>query len=99
LLTTTWILVELGDALARTRQRIWFQEFLFDVTATSEIKVTPPIADDFDRGLLLYSSRRDKEWSLTDCISFEVMREHRIESALTPDRHFIQAGFKALFRD
>ena len=37
-------------------------------------------------------------WSLTDCISFVVMRHHEIAEALTADRHFEQAGFAALLR-
>jgi uncharacterized protein len=37
-----------------------------------------------------------KEWSLTDCISFVVMKERGLTDALTPDRHFEQAGFKIL---
>ena len=49
-----------------------------------------------DRGLGLMASRADKDWSLTDCISFVVMQEKGIEAALTADRHFEQAGFKAL---
>ena len=39
----------------------------------------------------------DKNWSLTDCISFVVMKEWELSEALTADRHFEQAGFKALF--
>lgn len=52
----------------------------------------------FDKGLDLYARRPDKDWSLTDCISFATMKEHGIEEALTADRHFEQAGFKALLR-
>ena len=40
--------------------------------------------------------RPDKEWSLTDCISFEVMAELGLTEALTADHHFEQAGFRAL---
>jgi len=39
----------------------------------------------------------DKEWGLVDCLSFVIMRERGITEALTPDRHFTRAGFKALF--
>ena len=48
-----------------------------------------------EEGLGLYESRPDKEWSLTDCISFVVMKKEGIVEALTEDRHFEQAGFVA----
>ena len=37
-------------------------------------------------------------WSLTDCISFVVMRQYEIGEALTADRHFEQAGFTILLK-
>lgn len=40
----------------------------------------------------------DKDWSLTDCIFFVVMRQLGLTDALTADRHFQQAGFKALLK-
>ena len=46
----------------------------------------------------LYGQRLDKDWSLTDCLSFVVMEQRGIRSALTTDRHFEQAGFEALLR-
>ena len=39
---------------------------------------------------------KDKKWSLTDCVSFLVMKEENIEEALSADKHFTQAGFKIL---
>ncbi|HAG09133.1 MAG TPA: PIN domain-containing protein [Desulfotomaculum sp.] len=47
-------------------------------------------------GIQLFKSREDKDWSLTDCISFVVMRKNSIKKALTSDHHFIQAGFEKL---
>lgn len=47
-------------------------------------------------GLQLFKSREDKDWSLTDCVSFVVMRKNDIKKALTSDHHFIQAGFEKL---
>lgn len=58
--------------------------------------ILPPALKQFDAGVELYGRRLDKGWSVTDCISFVVMRERRISEALTGDRHFVQAGFKAL---
>lgn len=37
---------------------------------------------------------KDKDFSFTDSSSFVVMKERRIQAALTNDRHFTQAGFQ-----
>jgi len=40
----------------------------------------------------------DKTWGLVDCVSFVVMRDAGILDSLTTDKHFEQAGFRALLR-
>ena len=60
--------------------------------------VVPASEDLFNRGEALYAARPDKDWSLTDCISFVVMRDREIAEALTGDHHFEQAGFTALLK-
>jgi predicted nucleic acid-binding protein len=50
------------------------------------------------KAIELYSQRPDKEWSLTDCVSFITMQEHGLAEALTGDHHFEQAGFVALLK-
>ena len=47
-------------------------------------------------GLALYERRPDKQYSLVDCISMNVMRQERIQEILTHDRHFSQEGFVCL---
>jgi hypothetical protein len=44
----------------------------------------------------LFDQHQDKDWSLCDCMSFVLMRERGLDSALTVDHHFVQAGFIAL---
>lgn len=44
-----------------------------------------------DRWLRPY---RDKRWSLTDAVSFEIMEREGIREAFAFDRHFVQAGFR-----
>ena len=46
----------------------------------------------FHRGYDLYRRRDDKDWLLTDCISFVAMEEHGITEGLTADHHSEQAG-------
>jgi predicted nucleic acid-binding protein len=50
-------------------------------------------------GLERYQRRAGKTWGLTDCTSFVIMEQHRIKAALSGDRDFQQAGFKALLVD
>jgi hypothetical protein len=47
----------------------------------------------------LYRERPDKNWSLTDCLSFTVMKDNGLRVALTGDQHFEQAGFQALWKE
>jgi hypothetical protein len=38
----------------------------------------------------------DKAWSLTDCVSFTVMKAAGMADAFSFDTHFQQAGFRML---
>jgi uncharacterized protein len=53
----------------------------------------------FMSALTLYQPHSDKDWGLTDCISFVVMQQQSLTDALTGDRPFVQAGFRALMLD
>ncbi len=43
-----------------------------------------------------FQQHKDKRYSLTDCVSFVLMRRFGITAALTFDKHFAQAGFSQL---
>lgn len=98
LVTTAWVVTELANALHRTIDRPAFLDTLAALRADDGVVLLPPDQVLFDAGLDLYARRSDKEWSLTDCISFVVMRERGITDALTGDHHFEQAGFVALLK-
>jgi predicted nucleic acid-binding protein len=98
LLTTVWVLLEVGDALATGPNRQLFSRWLDSLLASAHLEIVPATNDWFFRGLALYRGRPDKEWSLTDCISFVVMGERSLTEALTSDHHFEQAGFTALLK-
>ena len=94
--TTAWVLTEVADALAAPAQRGAFLTLLNSLRADPNVVIVPPSDDLFQRGISLYGERLDKDWSLTDCISFVVMRDHGVAEALTGDHHFEQAGFRIL---
>jgi hypothetical protein len=96
LLTTEWVLTELADALASPAERTDCAELLSLLRTDPDVSIVASEAALWAKGLSLYSQRSDKAWSLTDCISFVVMRKRGLQEALTGDRHFEQAGFRAL---
>jgi predicted nucleic acid-binding protein len=98
LLTTDWVIVEVADAFAKPAHRPAFLALWDEIREDPAIEIVATNRALLLRGIDLYSKRPDKAWSLTDCISFVVMTEHRLVEALTGDNHFVQAGFEALFR-
>ncbi len=96
--TTDYVLVELGDAFHKPPLREEFNTLLDLILGDDSFVVIPASSELFQRGREFYRRHRDKEWQLTDCISFAVMKEYRIQEALTGDKHFEQAGFTALLK-
>jgi predicted nucleic acid-binding protein len=92
---TEAVLVEVGNALgALDRQAA--AHFIRQCYSTPNLHVVSLDRELFLRALLLYQSREDKTWGLTDCISFTVMTEQDLHEAITTDTHYIQAGYRAL---
>lgn len=99
MVTTAWILTEVANFLAATpANRSLFLALLQDLQGDSRVEIVPPSLDLFEQGVELFAHRPDKQWSLTDCISFVVMRRHQLTDALTGDHHFEQAGFTILLK-
>ena len=96
LVTTHWVLMEVADALANPQDRPKFLALLEQLEADTTVTIVSASDDLFRRGVDIYRRRPDKDWPLTDCISFVVMSEQGITQALTGDRHFKQAGFVPL---
>jgi predicted nucleic acid-binding protein len=95
--TTAWVLTEVGDALAAPLLRPNFHDLMNGLWTDEETEIVPASDALFRRGVALFSHRPDKSWSLTDRISFVVMTDRGLTEALTGDHHFEQAGFRALF--
>jgi len=95
---TDFVLLEVGNVLRRGPARAWFTSIVGSLRSDPDATIVPASRELVDRGLRLFGQRPDKEWSLTDCISFVVMRERGIVEALTGDHHFEQAGFTILLK-
>jgi uncharacterized protein len=96
LLTTDFVVLELGNYLRRVDDRPFFASIQRSLENDKEFEVIEASRALLDRGIELYLKRQDKTWSLTDCISFVVMNDRGIDAALTSDGHFQQAGFTML---
>jgi uncharacterized protein len=96
LVTTSYVSTEVADALAAPPDRSRFLALLFALDADPGVTIVPADEDLFRRGVELYRRRPDKDWPLTDGITFIVMTDIGASEALTGDYHFRQAGFQTL---
>lgn len=99
LVTTRAILIEIGDAMAGQRRRKAGITMLEALEGDENLEIVQNTEELYNRAFDLYQSRLDKEWGMTDCISFVVMSDEQITEALTTDMHFQQAGFIVLMRE
>jgi predicted nucleic acid-binding protein len=96
MMTTEFVLLEVANFCRSARDRQRFSAFAEALKTNPLTTIIPCDSIWFQRGLDRFASRLDKEWSLTDCISFVVMEENGLTEALTEDHHFVQAGFTIL---
>ena len=97
-ITTDWVITELADGLSKVGDRERFMDVYRHIQTSPAIRVVPASRLLLEEAIALYASRPDKDWPLTDCVSFVVMRDEGIIQALTGDQHFEQAGFTALLK-
>ena len=95
LVTTSAVILEIGNALARDF-RTEAARVIKVLTGSTRIEVTEINAILLDKALAVYEKYADKKWGLVDCVSFVVMWEARLTEALTFDEDFAQAGFNVV---
>ncbi len=96
LVTTEYVLLEAANFFSRPPGRAKFLRLVRELYSSPAVEIVRSSDVLFARGLTLFAARPDKEWSLTDCISFQVMTDRGLTDALTADKHFEQAGFRVL---
>jgi predicted nucleic acid-binding protein len=93
------VLMEIADGFARADRRAKGYALLERLETEDRYHISPITDELLAEALAMYRARTDKEWGLTDCISFVMMQQEGMTEALTADIHFRQAGFKALLLD
>lgn len=98
IVTTEMVLDELLAALSKVPVRGMAIRGVDAIRRNPNTEVVPQTSVQFSEAFDEYRRMVDKEWSLTDCASFLLMKERRLSDALAHDHHFEQAGFTALLR-
>jgi|SRR5690349_11502052 len=98
LVTTDSVLMEVANFFAeygevmRHKVALATRAILID----EQVEVISGSRQTFIDGLTMYEARSDKGYSLTDCISMNVMKKRDITDVLSHDNHFTQEGFRIL---
>ena len=92
--TSNFVLNESFSLLARRTSYAFTAKRARWLMVSGELTILRPAQEDELKALDLFSKFADQRVSYTDCISFALMRRHRLSRAFTFDRHFSDAGFE-----
>lgn len=95
LVTSNYVLIETVTLLHARLGTAAVQKFLGDVMSIVEV-VWADAEDHIAAVTAMLASPGKGGPSLVDCMSFEVIRQRRIHSVFTYDRHFDGRGFKVI---
>ncbi len=100
LVTTDEVLHEFVTAFSKSGPRLRDKavRIVNELLVSADVKVFAQSRESFLRALHRFSQRLDKQYSLTDCSSMNVMDAERIRDVLTHDHHFQQEGYNVLIR-
>jgi len=98
LITTNYVVVETINALSKSEFRKSVAGFITKLENSPSVEIVKITDEIYKNAWELYQQRPDKDWGITDCTSFEVMRVFKIKKAFTNDKHFEQAGCTLLIK-
>jgi uncharacterized protein len=73
-------------------------EFLGRLRNSPRVEIVHITPDLQEQGWRIFRNHADKEWGITDCVSFAFMHQLEIRTAFTNDHHFEQAGFERMIK-
>ena len=95
---TNHIVDEVATALGRLAGFAFAADCVANLYASQQFDILASDRDDELEALRWMRKYADQRVSFTDCVSFALMRRHRIRRAFTFDRHFRLAGFEVIGR-
>ena len=99
MITHQGVLLEIGDAFSGPDWRKMSVELINYLQHDPMVKIIPISTMLIHEALQLFTTQSDKNWGMSDCLSFTVMRQSSLDAALTVNPNFSQAGFRALLRE
>jgi predicted nucleic acid-binding protein len=93
LVTSEMVLTELLNAFSDKGKELRVMALRYVNKLISSQEVHHQNHELFEEAKKYYADRPDKEWGLTDCASFLIMERNDIKTALSFDKHFIQARY------
>jgi predicted nucleic acid-binding protein len=94
LVTTSYVLDEVATFFNTRGLHAKAVETCSDLMNSPSVLLVHVDEDLFQEAWRYFARHDDKRYSLTDCVSFVVMKRMKIKTALTFDQHFAQAGFE-----
>ena len=98
-IVTDYVIVEVANSLSKIPWRPSAIQLINSIQLSENIRVVEINKEIYNEAWGLYSNRTDKEWGLTDCASFVVMKRYAITVAFTNDHHFEQMGYNILLKE
>lgn len=98
LITTNYVIIETINALSKAEFRKAVIEFVDKLEKSPSVQIIRITDETYNNSWALYQQRMDKDWGITDCTSFEVMKTLNIKRAFTNDKHFEQAGYSVVVK-
>ena len=98
-IVTDYVIVEVANSLSKIPWRSSAIQLINSIQLSENTRVVEINKEIYNEAWGLYSNRTDKEWGLTDCASFVVMKRYAITVAFTNDHHFEQMGYNILLTE
>ena len=91
--TSDYILDETATLLRAHSHPQLAGDFLLNIKASMSCRIVWMDVELFNNTTRFFIQHGDQDWSFTDCVSFVVMRQMKLHTALIKDHRFRAAGF------